>query len=68
MSDTLAAVTCLVIGVLTVLGAIMDWDWIMNNRRSRLAVKGLGRKGARVLYAGLGVIIALLGVIVLIGG
>ncbi len=68
MSDTLAAVVCLVIGGLTVVGAILDWRWIMDNRRARLTVKLLGRRGARVLYGVLGVIIAGLGVVVLIGG
>lgn len=46
-------------GAFSVLGALMDWDWFMNNHKARFFVALMGRQGARGFYMliGLGLII-----------
>lgn len=46
-------------GLFTLIAAIANWDWFFNNWRARVVTDMLGREGARMLYAVLGV--ALLG-------
>ena len=53
------------LGLFTAICAMADWDWFMNNRRARLFVTLLGRDGARLLYAALGVGFLGLGVVLL---
>jgi hypothetical protein len=60
MTRTLVIILCLVGGASSILAAIMDCDWFMNDRRARPLVSLLRRKGARIFYIGLGVIIILL--------
>lgn len=46
-----------IIGLLTLLGAIRDWDWFFNHPRARLFVNWFGREGARTFYGVLGIVI-----------
>ena len=48
-------------GAFSLAGAVMDWDFFMNNRKARPFVALLGRQGARVFYG-------LLGVALIVGG
>lgn len=48
-------------GLFSFAGAVFDWEWFMTNYRAALFVKLLGRNGARVLYALLGILLAALG-------
>ncbi len=57
----------IVAGLFSIAGALFDWDWFMYNRRARPFVKLLGRGGARVFYAMLGLIFVGIGVAVLTG-
>jgi hypothetical protein len=50
-------------GVFTLMGAALDLDWFMTNRRAQFFVAILGRAGARVFYGILGVVMVVLGVI-----
>jgi hypothetical protein len=54
-------------GAFSVLGAVYDWDWFMNARKARFVVKILTRKGARIFYAALGLVIGLLGLLGTVG-
>lgn len=49
-------------GIFSILGAVKDWDFFMNNHKAQLWVKLFGRKGARIFYAILGAIICIIGV------
>jgi hypothetical protein len=51
------------VGLFTIAGAALDWDWFMENRRVRVFTSFLGRNGGRVLYVGLGVVIIVLALI-----
>ena len=42
------------IGAFTLAAAIGNWNWFMNNRKTRLVVKLFTRNGARYVYGFLG--------------
>lgn len=48
-------------GLFSFAGAVFDWEWFMTHRKAALFVRLLGRSGARVLYALLGILLAALG-------
>ena len=54
-------------GLFSIAGAWFDWEWFMNNSRVRGVVEVLGRRGARVFYAVLGVFLIALSVCVMLG-
>lgn len=41
-------------GIFSIVGAVADWDWFMNNSRARIFVQLFGRMGARIFYIVLG--------------
>jgi hypothetical protein len=52
--NPLPAILMMAVGVFCLLGSFKDWDFFMNNRRARIVVSLVGRKGARWFYALLG--------------
>ena len=42
------------IGIFSVCGAALDWEFFMNHRKARFMVAILGRAGARAFYGLLG--------------
>lgn len=54
-------------GLFAIAGAAFDWDLFMNNRKARLFVATLGRTGARIFYALLGLGITVLGALITAG-
>jgi small neutral amino acid transporter SnatA (MarC family) len=56
-----ASIFCVLAGLFSFAGAAFNWEWFMTHYRARLFVRVLGRNGARVLYALLGVFLASLG-------
>jgi small neutral amino acid transporter SnatA (MarC family) len=63
----MAGLIVIAMGLFSLLGAILDWDWYMNHRKARFIVKILGRKGARIFYAILGLGLIVLGVLLALG-
>ena len=55
------------IGLFAICAAGLDWEWFMNHRKARFLVGVLGRAGARVFYAILGIGLVVLGVLVAAG-
>jgi len=43
-----------IIGCLSVLASILDWDWFFTAQNTRYIVNNVGRKRARLFYAALG--------------
>jgi hypothetical protein len=41
-------------GLFSLAGAILDWEWFMSNHKAAVFVRILGRNGARLFYALLG--------------
>ena len=54
-------------GLFSAAGALFDWEWFMNARRTRSVSRVLGRTGARVFYGLLGLALAVGGVLGLVG-
>ena len=51
----------------SILGAIKNWDFFMNNRKAYIWVKLFGRNGARIFYGILGFVIAIIGLGISVG-
>ena len=54
-------------GLFSLAGAVKNWDWFMEHRKARFMCSLLGRKGARIFYGLLGLIICGGGVAFLLG-
>jgi small neutral amino acid transporter SnatA (MarC family) len=48
-------------GLFSFAGALLDWEWFMTNYKAAFFVRILGRGGARLFYAFLGLSLAVLG-------
>jgi hypothetical protein len=48
-------------GLFSFASAVLDWEWFMTDRKADIFVRVLGRNGARVLYALLGIFLIGLG-------
>jgi len=48
-------------GLFSIAGAILDWEWFLTSRRAVMFVRLLGRTGARIFYALLGLFLVGLG-------
>lgn len=51
----------ILIGLFSILGGVLNWNWFMNNSRARFFVNILGRNGARIFYIGLGILVVAYG-------
>ncbi len=49
-------------GLFSLAGALFDWEFFMSNYRAAVFVRWLGRTGARILYAVLGLFLVGMGV------
>mgnify|MGYP003482999740 FL=1 len=54
-------------GIFSILGAVKNWDFFMNNRKAYIWVKLFGRNGARIFYGILGFVIAIIGLGISVG-
>ena len=48
-------------GLFSLAGALFDWEWFMTHYKAAVFVRLLGRVGARLLYAFLGLCLVALG-------
>lgn len=62
MGSTLIALFLLAAGVFSVLGAALNWNFLLNSRRARLFMRLFGRNGTRIVYLLLGSGLVVLGV------
>lgn len=67
MENNFVGVILIVVGLFSLAGGVFNWDWFMNQRKSKIIVKILKRTGARIFYSILGIAIALIGVLALTG-
>ncbi len=49
-------------GVVSVLAAVLDWEWFFTAQNTRFIVRSLGRRRARWCYGLLGVVLVVLAV------
>ena len=54
-------------GIFCTLGAVLNWDWIMEHGKARFLSSILTRTGARVFYVALGVGLTVFGLLVVTG-
>lgn len=54
-------------GLFSICGAAFDWDFFLNSRRAQFFVSLFGRSGARIFYAFLGLVIAIMGALITVG-
>lgn len=54
-------------GLFSILGAVKNWEFFMNNRKAYIWVKLFGRNGARIFYGILGFVIAIIGLGISVG-
>lgn len=57
----------LCLGALIFVAAITNWDWYFKQRRAQTMIKLMGRNGARILYAVLGLLFVVFAWMVLNG-
>ncbi len=58
---TWAIILSIFAGLFSLAGAILDWEWFMTYYKAAFFVRILGRNGARLFYALLGLALASLG-------
>ena len=46
-----------VAGIVSLLAALLDWDWFFTTRNTQFIVRNVGRRQARLFYGILGVIL-----------
>ncbi len=51
-----------IVGILSLVAAIMNWDWLFTAQNARFFVNQFGRKWARVCYAVLGGLMIFIGI------
>lgn len=44
-------------GIVSLLAALLDWDWFFTTRNTQFIVRNVGRRQARLFYGILGVIL-----------
>jgi len=62
MGATLIALFLLAAGVFSILGAALNWNFLLNSRRARLFMRLFGHNGTRIVYLLLGSGLVVLGV------
>lgn len=69
MSDAGYSVLCKVIiilsGMFSILGSVFNWDFFFNSRKARTFVNLIGRNGARIFYAVLGIVLIIVAIILI---
>ena len=53
-------------GLFAIFCSLKDYDWFMENRRAKAISSLIGRKGTRVFYTVLGLVLVVVGVVVLV--
>lgn len=54
-------------GIFSICGAALNWDWFLESRKARFFVNVFGRNGARVIYAVLGAVLVVVGILMALG-
>ncbi|TRX66338.1 immunity 17 family protein [Carboxylicivirga sp. M1479] len=55
------------VGALILMASITNWEWFFKQRRAQVMIKLMGRNGARIFYAVLGILFSVFGWLVLSG-
>lgn len=55
-------IVCLAGGLFSIAGAYFNWEFFFSSRKARPFVQLIGRNGARIFYAALGIFIIFCGI------
>lgn len=55
-------IICVAGGLFSIAGSFFNWDFFFNSRKARTFVQLIGRNGARIFYAILGIFIIFCGI------
>ena len=64
----IGAAIFLLISAFCIFCSVRNFDWFFNNSKARPLVKMFGRNGARAIYIGIGVFLAIFGLMSVGGG
>ena len=59
--STWLSVLVILVGVYSLVGGLLDWEWFMTTGRQARFVARIGRKRARIVYIALGLLLSGLG-------
>ena len=65
--ETILYIAVIISGLVTLLGAVLNWQGMYKSRRAKSIVSFLGLTGARIFYGVLGLFIFVVGILALIG-
>jgi hypothetical protein len=65
--ETILYIVVIISGLITLLGAVLNWQGMYKSRRAKSIVSFLGLTGARIFYGVLGLFIVVVGILALIG-
>jgi uncharacterized membrane protein YidH (DUF202 family) len=57
----------ILLGLLLMAGAVLNWGWIMNARRARFLSRFITEAGTRIFYIALGIGLVVWGILLLTG-
>lgn len=60
-------VAVIISGLITFVGAVLNWGWMYRSRRAKSIISFLGLTGARIFYGILGLFIIVVGILALLG-
>ena len=55
------------VGLFAIIASLSNWEPFFNNRRAQGVIRTFGRKGARIFYVVLGLVICATGVLAMLG-
>ncbi len=54
-NHTIQVIIFFAVGLFSIIGSVLDWNYFLEHRRARLIMRLLGRKGARIFYTLMGI-------------
>lgn len=62
MGNIMAGTTLIFVGLFSLISSLKNWDFFMNNHKAQFWIKLFGRKGARIFYSVIGLILIIIGI------
>lgn len=57
MAETIAVILFVILGMLTLVASVFDMKWLFTSESGRFFVKLLGKRGARIFYGAVGILV-----------
>lgn len=56
-NEIIAAILCILVGTFTLVASVFNWEFFFQSRRAKIFLTIFRRKGARIFYSALGVLL-----------